>query len=99
MTYNFSGAPSAARESTLSQILQVNAPVKYSLSGKAALGILRRAKKRGKELPSMLLEALTETVRFAGLDVNDSDLPDDGEEFEDGVFTMGDESDFDDEDI
>lgn len=48
----------------------------------------------------MLLEALTETVRFAGLDVNDSDLPDDGEEFEDGVFMMdADREDFDDEDF
>jgi hypothetical protein len=95
MTLNTGEFPSAVRESTLSQILQANAPDRYSLSGKAALGILRRAKKRGKDLPSMLLEALTETCRFAGLDVNDADLPDDGEEFEDGVFTMDDNEEYD----
>lgn len=95
MMLNTGEFPSAARESTLSQILQVNAPDRYSLSGKAALGILRRAKKRGKDLPSMLLEALTETCRFAGLDVNDADLPDDDEEFEDGVFTMDDDEEYD----
>lgn len=95
MTLNTGEFPSVVRESTLSQILQVNAPDRYSLSGKAALGILRRAKKRGKELPSMLLEALTETVRFAGLNVDDSDLPDDGEEFEDGAFTMDDDEEYD----
>lgn len=95
MTLNTGEFPSAVRESTLSQILQVNAPDRYSLSGKAALGILRRAKKRGKDLPSMLLEALTETCRFAGLDVNDAELPDDDEEFEDGVFTMDDDEEYD----
>lgn len=98
MTLNTGEFPSAVRESTLSQILQVNAPDRYSLSGKAALGILRRAKKRGKDLPSMLLEALTETCRFAGLDVNDADIPDDDAEFDDGVFMMdADRDDFDDE--
>lgn len=94
-TLNTGEFPSVARESTLSQILQLSAPDRYSLSGKAALGIMRRARKRGKELPTMLLEALTETCRFAGLDVNDADLPDDGEEFEDGVFTMDDDEEYD----
>jgi hypothetical protein len=46
----------------LSQILEANAPEKYYLSPKACAGILRRAEKRGKELPPMLKEALEEVV-------------------------------------
>ena len=42
----------------LSSILQDNAPDRYSLSPKACRGILRRAAKRGKELPQVLREAL-----------------------------------------
>lgn len=80
MTLNTGEFPSAVRESTLSQILQVNAPDRYSLSGKAAIGILRRARKRQKELPSMLKDALMETCRFAGLDVNDETLDDDSDD-------------------
>ena len=60
LTLNTTEFPSDARESTLSQILDLNAPEKYSLSVKACLGILRRAEKRGKELPSMLRDALNE---------------------------------------
>ena len=63
-TPNFGESPSVERESTLSQILQTNAPEKYYLSAKACAGILRRAEKRGKELPRMLKEALEEVVRL-----------------------------------
>ena len=42
----------------LSSILQDSAPEKYSLSPRACQGILRRAQKRGKELPAVLKEAL-----------------------------------------
>ena len=56
------GPHSAESASTLSQILQANAPEKYYLSQKACLGILRRAERRGKELPKMLKEALEEVV-------------------------------------
>ena len=66
-------------ESTLSQILIANAPEKYSLSRKACLGILRRAEKRGKELPDMLREALMEVVLSGGADGID-DEEDDSEE-------------------
>ena len=66
-TLNTGECPSAVRESTLSQILQANAPEKYFLSAKACAGILRRAEKRGKELPTMLREALEEVVAFASL--------------------------------
>lgn len=39
-------------------------PPSYSLSAKAANGILRRAESRGKELPTILQEALEEAVRY-----------------------------------
>lgn len=61
-TPNTGESPSVVRESTLSQILEDNAPEKYSLSARACEGILRRAEKRGKKLPLMLWEALVETV-------------------------------------
>ena len=51
-------SPSAAVESFLSQVLEPDAPERYFLSRKACDGILRRAQKRGKELPPMLKEAL-----------------------------------------
>jgi hypothetical protein len=43
---------------TLSQILEATPHLKYYLSKTACLGILRRAEKRGKELPSVLKKAL-----------------------------------------
>ena len=55
-------SPNVAVESTLSQILDLTAPQKYCLSPKACAGILRRADRRGKELPAMLREALEEKV-------------------------------------
>jgi hypothetical protein len=58
-------SPSAAAESFLSQVLERDAPAKYSLSRKACEGILRRAAKRGKELPPMLREALEAQCRAA----------------------------------
>lgn len=58
------GPHSAESASTLSQILVPNAPEKYFLSAKACQGILNRAKKRGKELPPMLKEALGEVIRL-----------------------------------
>lgn len=61
-TRNTGECPSVARESTLWQILQADAPEKYYLSARACEGILRRAERRGKALPSMLREALEEAV-------------------------------------
>ena len=43
---------------SLSQILQDDPPLKYYLSRTACLGILRRARERGKELPPQLKTAL-----------------------------------------
>ena len=75
--------PNVVAESTLSQILQADVPVKYSLSPKACNGILRRAEKRGKELPDMLREALLEVVNSAGGEIAEDD---DEEEEDDDVF-------------
>ncbi len=69
MTLNTGESPNDARGSTLSQILQPNAPTKYYLSAKACQGILRRAEKRGKELPTMLREALEEVVALGASDM------------------------------
>jgi hypothetical protein len=49
---------SGARESSLSRILQAIVHTKYYLSKTACLGILRRAKERGKKLPRQLQHAL-----------------------------------------
>ena len=45
-------------EYLLSSILMDHVPEKFSLSPKACQGILRRAEKRGKELPQVLRAAL-----------------------------------------
>ena len=62
LTLNTGEYPKDAVVSTLSSILEVNAPEKYYLSARACEGILRRAKRRGKELPTMLREALEEVI-------------------------------------
>jgi hypothetical protein len=59
---NIGESPNEDVESTLSQILQVNVSEKYYLSAKACEGILRRAEKRGKELPQMLKTALEQMI-------------------------------------
>lgn len=59
---NIGESPSAAVESTLSQILEANVPEKYYLSARACEGILRRAERRGKELPLMLKTALEQMI-------------------------------------
>jgi hypothetical protein len=47
-------------EPSLKEILEPpqNVPARYSLSARAAAGILRRAEKRGRTLPSHLQDAL-----------------------------------------
>jgi hypothetical protein len=57
-TLNSGASPRDAKESSLSQILEEQVLEKYYLSRTACLGILRRAKIRGKELPPQLKEAL-----------------------------------------
>ena len=55
---NTGASPRDAIESFLSQILQAHPPKKYYLTTAACLGILRRAKERGKPLPQALDTAL-----------------------------------------
>ena len=58
-----SESPSVAVECSLSRILEANAPSKYWLSPKACAGILRRADKRGKDLPPALATALQQVAQ------------------------------------
>ena len=57
-TPNISAQLSGAAACFLSAILEEQAPEKYSLSPKACAGILRRAERRGKDLPPLLKAAL-----------------------------------------
>ena len=59
-THNIGEFPNEEKESFLSRILQLteDVPEKYYLSPRVCLGILRRAKERGKELPEELRIAL-----------------------------------------
>ena len=54
MMRNTGESPNAAVGSRLSQILEETPQEKYSLSAKACQGILRRAERRGKDLPETL---------------------------------------------
>ena len=63
------GFPKEERESRLSQILEDNPHPKYCLSSKACQGILNRAKRRGKELPKILEDALLQSVSKSEQDV------------------------------
>jgi hypothetical protein len=59
LTLNISEYPSDGVASSLSDILEDGeVPQRYYLSGTACRGILRRAEKRGKELPEALKLAL-----------------------------------------
>jgi hypothetical protein len=62
---NSSESPNAVEESLLSQVLEQNPLEKYFLSAKAAQGIIRRANKRGKQLPAPLQQALESTASQA----------------------------------
>jgi hypothetical protein len=58
LTRNSLEYPNDAEESSLSQVLEENPSERYSLSQKAAQGILRRAINRNKILPESLSKAL-----------------------------------------
>lgn len=62
-THNTGESPNVAVESRLSQILEERPHTKYSLTPKACMGILRRAEKRGKDLPDALKTALINQAR------------------------------------
>ena len=60
------GDGSSSLVATLSEILEVgNVPPRFSLSERACAGILRRAEKRGKQLPPMLKQALEQAASQA----------------------------------
>lgn len=54
--------PSGGGACSLSEVLEVDVAPKYFLSPRAARGILRRAEKRGRELPRHLREALRQVA-------------------------------------
>ena len=60
---NTGESPKEENVSLLSEILMDTVLVKYYLSPKACLGILRRASERGKELPPLLKKALERQAR------------------------------------
>lgn len=69
MMRNTGESPNAAVESRLSQILEETPQEKYSLSAKACQGILRRAERRGKDLPPVLKDVLlTQSESGGGCD-------------------------------
>lgn len=63
---NIGECPSVENASTLSEILEDSVPEKYYLSPKACLGILRRAKNKGRKLPDNLRIALEQKVAEGG---------------------------------
>lgn len=68
MMRNTGESPNAAVASRLSQILEVTPQEKYSLSAKACQGILRRAERRGKDLPETLKAVLLMQSGSGGCD-------------------------------
>lgn len=66
LTLNIGEYPNVENESTLSEILEDNVPEKYYLSPKACLGILRRAKNKGRKMPDNLRIALEQKVAEGG---------------------------------
>lgn len=63
LTLNLSERPRVENPTLLSEVLEEEADAKYKLSAKACRGILNRASKRGKQLPSILQEALENQIR------------------------------------
>lgn len=53
---------------SLAEILEPDVPPKYLLSPKACRGILRRAERRGKELPQSLKSALEQTATATAME-------------------------------
>ena len=58
LTLNSSEFPSDAVASSLSEVLETDAPQKYFLSAKGCAGILRRAAEKGRNIPDPLRTAL-----------------------------------------
>jgi len=74
-TLNSSEWPNDAVVFSLSETLEVgNVPQRFYLSAKACAGILRRAEKRGKQLP-VFLQAALESVALASIQKNNGLSP------------------------
>jgi hypothetical protein len=65
-TADISTWPSDGKECSLSDVLESHVPQRFFLSPRAARGILRRAEKRGRILPSQLQAALESLARADG---------------------------------
>ena len=63
LTLSTSEWPNDGDVCSLSEVLETDVAPKYYLSARACRGILRRAAKRGKELPDALLQALQAVAR------------------------------------
>lgn len=63
LTLNCGEKPRVPNPTKLSEILEPKTDPKYRLSATACKGILTRAERRGKELPKVLLDALTEQAQ------------------------------------
>ena len=61
-------SPNDAVASTLSDILETSVPQRFFLSTRAATGILRRAERRGRTLPTALQQALEAVAAGMGKD-------------------------------
>lgn len=61
-TRNIGESPNVVVASTLSQILLGDVPQEFYLSVKACEGILRRADRRGKDIPEELKKALKQQI-------------------------------------
>ena len=66
LTLNIGEKPRVENPTRLSQILEDSPDAKYMLSARACDGILRRASRRGKELPPELREALERQAAESG---------------------------------
>lgn len=64
LTLSISERPNAVAECSLSAILETgDLPLRYFLSAKACIGIINRAKRRGKTIPQKLHAAMINTIR------------------------------------
>ena len=84
-TRSFGESPREENASRLSQILEDSPPRKYCLSAKACDGILRRAERRGKELPPELKKALIQQSACKETESTDPTMPDVPDADGDGV--------------
>ena len=97
LTLNGSEWPSDAAVSSLSQVLEIDPDMKYSLSPRACAGILSRAARRGRRLPEPLQAALeavaatyepeTETAETAESEATE-EPPAAAEAIEEGLFSL-----------